>query len=485
MKERKDRLVNVCMERESTVFCCLEAMKTRVKMVLVVFAIGMILQGISLSAFVPNPCQPKPSRTGSQRTKFLLKVHDATNNNDKTDSESTSSLANLFGLFGAEPCDLLSLKANEKGVRGIYVNRDTPTDQVLLRMPLEACLRDDRPPQWLRLETNNTSIDPPTATGKTTTIQGSSNSNDETDLFVSVEPWVTVLTASLLDLRFFNTPRSESTNQWLDLLPTELREILPIYWKDDLLNDSGSRELKFAVDTAKLARSNLVDTLLECLPRSDDDNSSTSNHPSISRSDVEDALDLVQTRSCRADSQNMRLLVPIVDMINHDPEPNARFALQDGGIVVRSTQDIASDNQVLIDYGASTRPAWRCLFSYGFVPTGEDVYESDLAEVRLEPGDGVLEVGPTELPYELVYYEAAKLGKIGNNDEDFEFDASIGQSIVNRLVATTQALSAEITGEDETTTAASRLIHDLKESNRRTLLASAGGLRDFLEETEE
>ncbi|MDV2687365.1 hypothetical protein RYX56_23750, partial [Alkalihalophilus lindianensis] len=37
-------------------------------------------------------------------------------------------------------------------------------------------------------------------------------------------------------------------------------------------------------------------------------------------------------------------------------------------LVVRARRDIKADQEVLIDYGDSARPAWRCLSSYGFVP---------------------------------------------------------------------------------------------------------------------
>jgi len=371
-------------------------------------------------------------------------------------TESTS-LANLCGLVGADPCDLLHLRVNEQGVRGIYASSNFQNNQILLRVPLEACLRDDQPPKWL-------------------SSKDDSNKDPTGETFVSVEPWVTTLAANLLDLRFFQAS-SDATKQWLNLLPKNLREVLPIYWKEEWLKKCGSQQLCMAVDAAQHARSNLVDTILESLPKSD------SSKCHISRSDVEEAVDLVQTRSVRAESstnQNIRLLVPIVDMINHDPEPNARFVLQDGYVLVLATQNIAANSEVLIDYGASTRPAWRCLFSYGFVPNGDDIYETDLAEIPLEPGDRVMEVGPTELPSELVYYEASRLKKIGP-DGAFEFDASIGQSIVDRLVSKAQTLASEI-GDEDDETVVYKLIRDLKESNRRTLLVCAGGLREFLEE---
>ncbi len=40
---------------------------------------------------------------------------------------------------------------------------------------------------------------------------------------------------------------------------------------------------------------------------------------------------------------------------------------QDAKLVVRATRDIAEGEEVLIDYGDSARPAWRCLTLYVFV----------------------------------------------------------------------------------------------------------------------
>ena len=70
-------------------------------------------------------------------------------------------------------------------------------------------------------------------------------------------------------------------------------------------------------------------------------------------------------------------------------------------MVVRATQPINANEEV-IDYGnQSTRPAWKCLMSYGFVPSSED----DTSKLILEEEKIIIEVGPTELPFELIQYK--------------------------------------------------------------------------------
>jgi len=105
----------------------------------------------------------------------------------------------------------------------------------------------------------------------------------------------------------------------------------------------------------------------------------------------------------------LRVLAPILDFVNHGgrKRANASFHLQLVGdepfIVVRAEDDIPPHSQVLFDYGDSTRPSWKCLASYGFVPeltTEEDEIEENVAEVFM---DGVrYEVGPETVPYDMV-----------------------------------------------------------------------------------
>merc|ERR1712025_906141 len=100
-----------------------------------------------------------------------------------------------------------------------------------------------------------------------------------------------------------------------------------------------------------------------------------------------------------------RALAPIFDFINHGSRhtngANSYFAVEEEEereyLVVRSMQDISHDEEIKIDYGASARPAWKCLLSYGFVPKykritcdggeGENLAEVYMKGVRYEVAD--------------------------------------------------------------------------------------------------
>jgi hypothetical protein len=370
-----------------------------------------------------------------------------------TDPPVECDLPRLCELFGASPVDTLSLRTNSRGIRGVYLNSAVQENDVILRIPLDSCLRDDAPPDWLE--------QPP--------------AGDEDDAYaVSVEGWVTRLTACLLDAQL-KEEKSEALQTWLELLPTNLRQLLPIHWDSTtLLASAKCRPLELAVDSAYFARSGPIGDLMASV---------SAANMKLSQRQVEDALDLVQTRSCRAEASDgtpyMRVLVPIFDMINHNRDHNAEFFREGDFMVVRAKRAIEADSEVFINYGGSTSPAWRCLFSYGFVPLSEDIYEDDEAEIIL---DGMrIEVGPTEIPFQLVQFEAEKLGMY-KEGEELEFTAEIGQKIVDRIVGAAKDLDKNtLTGPGDDDSAATRSIADLRESNRRTLLACVGGLREFLE----
>ena len=378
-----------------------------------------------------------------------------------------ADLSKLCQLFEAEPTDLLSLKTNPKtGIRGVYLNSNVKENDVLLKIPLDSCLRDDNPPSWLQQEQPDNDVE------------------EENTYTVSVEGWVTRLAARLLDTQQNYESQSKAIQIWLDLLPTNLREILPIHWgsiDDDLLSQTGSRSLEMAVDSAYFARSGPIGDIMA---------SSNDADFQVSQRQIEDALDLVQTRSCRACETNpsdgtntpyMRVLVPIFDMINHCRDHNADFFRESEYMVVRAIKNIDANNELLINYGDSTKPAWRSLFSYGFVPLSEDIYEDDAAEITLVENGMTIEVGPTEIPFELVQYEAQHCDEYEEGQE-IEFTPEIGHKIVDSITIAAKALEKKHSSENDANLAAYRSIDALRESNRRTLLACAGGLREFLEE---
>jgi hypothetical protein len=132
----------------------------------------------------------------------------------------------------------------------------------------------------------------------------------------------------------------------------------------------------------------------------------------------------VQTRTCRV-SGNRRLLAPVYDCLNHDGSTaNAGFELQGDRLVVRALVDLQEGQEVLIDYGESARPAWKCLTSYGFVPSFPPPGESDddekedyaLAEVYM---NGIrYEVGPSFIAATLDSSIVEDANMVGYRPED-------------------------------------------------------------------
>mmetsp|Transcript_16996 Transcript_16996/g.25726 ORF Transcript_16996/g.25726 Transcript_16996/m.25726 type:complete len:413 (-) Transcript_16996:1013-2251(-) len=344
-------------------------------------------------------------------------------------------------------------------IRGVYLKEDVREGDMILSVPLEFCLCDDSPPKWFPEPKQQ-------------------EENDDELSYIKVQDWVTRLTAGLVDLRLQLTNESNKVSPlqkaWLDLLPTDLNQILPIHWDDpSILTSTNCRPLELAVDSAYFAREHIIETLRAA-------------RPDIPRLELETCLDLVQTRACRIEQRNednetmpLRVLGPMFDMINHDRNPNAEFIRGDNNtLVVRALRTIPKKSQVLISYGvSSTQPAWRCLFSYGFVPEITDIYEDDAAELVV---DGMrFEINPTEIPFELIQLEAQR-DNVQDNVEDEVLTPTIGNRIVQNLREAAEDLRQK--NEEETKTIAHQLAANLRESNRRTLLACAGGLEEYIQD---
>jgi hypothetical protein len=170
-------------------------------------------------------------------------------------------------------------------------------------------------------------------------------------------------------------------------------------------------------------------------------------------------------------------------MINHHYDPNSEYNREGEYIVVRAMRDIEQDGEVLISYGTSTMPVWRCLFSYGFVPSVDEIWEHNIAELVMKEEDGGcqrFEVSPTEIPFGLIQYHAKK-----DDVDNVEFTPEIGWAIIDQLTDAAKALGSRSYDNDNADSSTSlttlQLVADLRESHRRTLLACAGGLRDFIE----
>jgi hypothetical protein len=411
----------------------------------------------------------------------------AKNTNQVVTDDEGGNLSQLIPLLGGSPSHLLRLFKKPEGYRGVYLNEAVQQGDILLQIPLSSCLRDDESPSWLHKQQQE----------KEEQIDDNNNKN----AVVQIQGWVTRLTASLLDAQSnINQLPNKGFQEWLRLMPsdTSLRHSLPIYWSDSILQSTECRKLELAVDSAYFARVEPLADLSACA--------------GTTQAEIEYALDLVQTRAFRWStndenneddnnninvdssvvSDNLRVMVPVFDLINHHYEPNADFLLKGDYMTLRALRDIEADKEVLVHYGSSTMPVWKCLFSYGFIPSIDEVYEHNTAEIVVVDDDVDctyrFEISPTEIPFELVQYYAQKLG----NNEDIdnvEFTPEIGRAIVEQLKTSIKALEKITTVNDddkniqnsESSSLSLQLVKDLRESHRRTLVTCVEGLKEYME----
>jgi hypothetical protein len=372
---------------------------------------------------------------------------------DAPSVETTSSatdFSKLSELLGATPCNLLRVETSPNGVRGVYLNRAVKEEHVILSVPLESCVGDGSPPDWFE-QTNEAA-------------------------------WSTRLAAALLDAQ------SSSDNAgmvlWLRMMPNAkfLRASLPIYWPDDVLSSARCTALELAVDSAYFARADALTDLGQ----------------THTKAQCEHALDIVQTRSCRVECNGVpiRLLAPIFDMINHGSSKslgkagsaNAQFGLEENELVVRALVDVEANDQVLIDYGDSARPSWRCLASYGFVPEchAEEDEDENVAEVYFHGRR--FEVGPSTIPVDLV--ATASTSNLYDDKEEPVLTPDVALLIAGRvsevafqLLLTEDHFEDDEDDEEENRTAeeliSARLAASLRWQQHRTLLSCGNGLRDW------
>ena len=182
------------------------------------------------------------------------------------------------------------------------------------------------------------------------------------------------------------------------LLPVseEFRACLPVYWPPSLIKEV---ELEFSGFTEELAS----------LIGERDYTTRTLKKKGYTRDDVLLSLDLVQTRTCRVALEKgsatkvVPIMAPVFDMFNHATSSVNSYYLteesdDDDYLVIRACADIDPGQQIFLNYGSSTRPSWRCLLHYGFVPN--EISDQDTATISV---DGIKhKVTGCRVPYELV-----------------------------------------------------------------------------------
>ena len=412
----------------------------------------------------------------------------------------TSHIQYLSDAFGAEPSGLISLKSNNCE-RGVYLNQNIFKDEIILKLPLTSCLRDDEPPQWYKTR----------CTG------------DDENQHYNPSKWATRLAAVLIDAQMRTESKTQyehAMKEWLSMMPDRdlLRSSLPIHWSEEDVESAKCSSLELAVDTAYFARADAVGKLMSCLE---------GFHVENLERVCNDALDLIQTRSCRVEKIDgvqicppLRVLAPIFDFINHGSSKhsnkgssNAYFGLEgddegddQASLVVRARRNLKKDEEVLIDYGDSARPAWKCLHSYGFVPRykgateyGKTVhYESEeVAEFfvhgsRYEVTEDVVPTSLVEAAY-ASYIEEKEGARAFQHDtessdgRDFDgvdiFIPQVALRIAKRASDAAFDLLIEPASDDEgpTNSIARESSKRLRLTQHHVLLNFANGLRDYAE----
>ena len=77
--------------------------------------------------------------------------HNGKRSHNSDDSSKSTSIEELCIYLGATPQSLLYLDSDNEsddsdGERGVFLNYSVEKDDILLKIPLSSCIRDDKPP---------------------------------------------------------------------------------------------------------------------------------------------------------------------------------------------------------------------------------------------------------------------------------------------------------------------------------------------------
>ena len=358
-----------------------------------------------------------------------------------------------------------------------------------MSIPLTSCLRDDNPPSWYY----------GTANDDADRFDDIIEEEEEED---SSTAWFTRLGAQVLDILIdppatTTSPSSCCWEMWHNSLPNSniLRSTLPVHWSSTAIAYTQCTDIDVMVDTQYFVREAAISRLIKkrynpaaTAEEEEDDDDGVIKQQQLLTRKCHDALDIVQTRSCRVerklfgggddgvDDDNVpprvwgppiRIIAPVFDFINHGGSgsgSNARFGVEDNingnnnnknillddssrWLVVRATRTINKGDEILIDYGDSARPQWKCLTSYGFVPSSTVNYKEEEGndntdnEAELWMHGRRFMVTALSVPYELVEVATAQAvlddevnvlddNNNNNDDDDDDDEVSLAPSIL-------------------------------------------------------
>jgi len=419
------------------------------------------------------------------------------------DENSESNVCQKLERDMKDPKFAVELRTDAStGLRGVFVNQRVEENQEVLRIPLMHCFRDDRPPQWL--------LDQELGEQE----KSDSHSNSHAD------QWSTRLAASLLDVQLRPCNQNEIQKLWLSLLPDpiHLRASLPVHWSDEALASTNCAALQLASDASFFARADAVNRILPLLKHQHADSDTATSHLDIEEEEeivlgeleIQRALDIVQTRSCRVKQIHgygpaLRLLAPVFDCINHGGTmANAQFTLEENpgdppALVVFATQQIEVGQELTINYGESAKPEWKCLSSYGFLPTPQELFNAETDEddssAEIYINGKRYEINASVIPTDLVYdvadllrlerqQDSQHLPQDGAEDEDenYPLTAEVALHIaarVNDVACQLNENQESLEGRSPSERYALDVASQLRSRQYDTLVATAAGLREY------
>lgn len=501
----------------------------------------------------PHPCRKSSSLIVQQQSTTLSSTIAPNETSDEVSYASDVPLQDLCSLLQVDPILSATLYLQtENGNRGVFTSDDMVEDDIILRIPLTSTLRDNQPPTWF-LDSLVPDDEDDDKEG------GDDGQTDPQELHLNPSEWSTRLAASVIDLYLSKGRKSEEIidelssddskfvgqKQWLSMMPhsTALRASLPVHWPEEIISNAKCTALELSTDSSFFFRAQAVEDLKFAIKSSKSiyDAANEFLGAKSSSGDLEqglnqlchDALDIVQTRSCRLDAvigdettspqqllcPPLRCLAPVFDFCNHGSSShsgsgssNAYFGMEmcnsvegndngeDMALVIRARRDIKANEEILIDYGESTRPSWKCLASYGFIQSNAEV-ESDSAEIFLDGNR--YEVTIDSIPSEMVEVAAAMLlqqqgyDSLEMADEDMaplELTPEIALFLSNRLLDAASQMVNDLNidfddidwqFQDETkddiepSSIAKALVSSLQQAQRGVLLKCSEGLREY------
>ena len=314
----------------------------------------------------------RPPRTPSRRFLTVLSPTAIATVTPPTDDIDIDRFMQWAALAGVQFPKLVVHRCANTGLRGLRATVAVADDETFLRVPLSLCLDDNGPP---------------------------------------FDAWQTRLALRLMEERRRNSPYASFLTG--ASTAAELATSLPVHWSDELLELAGevSVDVEREVRHMRAWREHQWELLQQ-----------QAATMCYGRAEFNWALDVVQTRNCRA-ACGRHLLVPVFDLMNHCSSVNSAFdvVVEDGGMEGGGSQ-------------------WLCVRYQGHGVAAGGSVELNYRIVGDDSGDGDDGQAPAALTgadYMLVSY-----GFVAPADGSGSVDLFLPRTVVNKALVADLAAGA-------------------------------------------